>query len=81
MTLEEYLEKSDRKGLEALMLWCVKELHGEDSWVYDAYSQKIEKSSNDELKTMIESYISNRLLPPSVVKDIIDVYAELFCTH
>jgi len=77
MTLEEFLEKSDRKGLEALLLWCVKELHGEDSWLYGVYSQKIDKVSINKMKAIIE--VSTTNMVPAVVNDIIDVYAGLFC--
>lgn len=77
MTLEEFLEKSDRKGLEALLLWCVKELHGEDSWLYGVYSQKIDKVSVNKMKAIIEAQTSDMI--PSVVNGIIDAYAALYC--
>lgn len=77
MTLEEFLEKSDRKGLEALLLWCVEERHGEHSWLYRVYSQKIDKISVDKMKIIIEAQTSEII--PIFLNSIIDVYAELYC--
>ena len=77
MTLEEYFEKSDRKGIEALLLWCVKELHGEGSWLYGVYSQKMDKVSVNNMKAIIEVQTSNMI--PSVVNGIIDVFAGMYC--
>ena len=79
LLLEEFLEKSDRKGLEALLLCCVKELHGDNTWVYDKYLQMIDKVSVDKLKTIIEVQTSNYLMPPSVVINFIDEFAGLYC--
>ena len=79
LLLEEFLGKSERKGLEALLLCCVKELHGENSWVYDEYKQKMDKVSVDELKSIIEVQTSNYLMPYSVVINFIDEFAGLYC--
>jgi len=75
MTLEEFFEKSDRKDLEYLLLWCIKERHGEDSWLYRTYTEIIDKITVKEMKYMIEIHTSNMI--PSDVKNILDVFAEL----
>ncbi|MBR1725818.1 MAG: hypothetical protein IJ724_04090 [Muribaculaceae bacterium] len=77
MTLEEYLEKSDQEGLKALLLWCIKEHHGENSWLYGVYHRNIDKFGINRMKAIIEVSTSNMI--PAVVNDIIDVYAGLFC--
>ena len=75
MTLEEYLEKSDRKGLETLLLWCMKEHHGEDSWLYRTYTEIIGTISVEDMKCMIEIHISNMI--PSDVNNILTVLTSL----
>ena len=75
MTWEEYLEKSDRKGLEDLLLWCMRESHGEESWLYRTYTEIIDKITIEEMKCMIEIHISNMI--PSDVNNILDVLASL----
>lgn len=77
MTLEEYFEKSDQKGLKALLLWCIKEHHGENSWLYGVYQRNIDKIPLDKMKSIIK--VSTTNMVPAVVNDIIDVYAGLFC--
>ncbi len=77
MTLEEYFEKSDREGLEALLLWCIKEKHGENSWLYGVYNENINKFPVNKMKVIIEA--STMGMVPEVVNGIIDVYSGLFC--
>ena len=79
LLLKEFLKNSDRKGLEALLLCCVKELHGENSWPYDEYLQMMDKVSTNRLKAMIEEKTSNHLMPYSVVINFIDEFAGLYC--
>ncbi len=75
--MKEYFEKSPRKGLEALLLWCTKENHGENSWLYGVYNEQINKLSVNKMKALIE--ISTYDMVPAVVNGIIDVYSVLFC--
>lgn len=77
MSLEEYLEKSDQEGLKALLLWCIKEHHGENSRLYGIYQENIDKFPVNKMKVIIEA--STMDMVPEVVNDIINVYAGLFC--
>lgn len=54
MTLEELLASDKRKVMERLLLWVIKESHGEDSWIYGAYSRNIDKLSLPRIKAILE---------------------------
>lgn len=62
MTLGEFLEKDDRKAMEAMVLWIVKEKFGEHSWIYRAYRDKIDRVTTSDLKILIECQASDVLI-------------------
>lgn len=54
MTLEELLASDNRKVMEELFLWVIKESHGGDSWLYGVYSQNMNKLTLSEIKCLLE---------------------------
>ena len=79
MTVEEYLKRSDRRGIEELFLWCVQERFDEDSWLYRVYSRNRDLLSADYMKDMIKDYTSEMI--PAVVNNIINAYSIFFCEN
>ena len=54
MTLEELLASNNRKVMEELLLWVIKESHGDDSWIYGVYSRNMTKLTLPKIKAILE---------------------------